>query len=405
LTEVLREGARELLAMALRVEVAEFIEAHKERLTEDGLPAVVRNGYHKERTIQTGRGAVEVKVPRTRDRSGEGLVYKSVCVPKYLRKTRHIEDFIPLLYLKGVSSNDMQEALGALVGVENAHGYSSSTVSRLKSEWESECQAWQKRQITTKYVYLWADGIYCRIRSEDEKQCILVIVGVTENGKKELLALDDGYRESTESWAILLRTLKQRGLAPASLAVGDGALGFWTALRDVFPETRHQRCWHHKMMNVLSALPKALVPKVASDLKDIYLAETSEMAEKAFSLFCATYNDKYPKAVLSLTKDKDKLFTFHSFPAAHWKSLRTTNPIESTFATVRQRSAQAKGCVSRNSMLAFIYKLIKAAEARWHRLPKPHHLAEVIKGVQFKDGLSVDNAINTEVPTQKDRAA
>jgi transposase-like protein len=394
LTELLRTGARKLLEEAVTAELEEFLAAHRERRLPDGRAQVVRNGFLPEREIQTGIGPLSVRVPRARDRGGEGFSFSSSLLPPYLRKSRSIEELLPWLYLKGLSTNDMQEALSALLGTD-APGLSSSTICRLKSEWEQECDEWGKESLTKKeYVYVWADGIHCGIRGEDERMCLLVLMGVTETGHKEIIALDSGYRESTESWLAFLRGLKERGMVAPLLAVGDGALGFWKALSEVFPATQHQRCWQHKTLNVLDRLPKSLRDKGLSLLRDIWMAPTKNAALTAWNVFCATFKDKYPKAVETLEKDKVKLLTFYNFPALHWRSLRTTNPIESAFATVRHRSSKAKGCVSRRSMLAFAFKLMQSAQKKWNRLAGFNQLAEVIRGVVFTDGVAQKKKTN-----------
>lgn len=392
LTERLQAGARELLALALEEEVEAFIARHEEERLGSGQQRIVRNGYLPERSIQTGIGAVPVRAPRARDR-GEDLAqpirFSSSILPRYLRRSKSVEEMIPWLYLKGISTNAFGEALQALLGAD-ASGLSSSSIARLKSQWEEECAKWRQSDLSKKrFVYWWADGIYCGIRGEDEKMCLLVIIGVTDSGKKELVALDDGYRESEASWAQLLRNLKDRGLAHGSkLAVGDGSLGFWKALASVFPETRQQRCWQHKTMNILDKFPKGLRGQVLEAIHQIWMAPTKEAALKAWDIFVRTYRDKYPKAVECLEKDKDSLLTFYDFPAEHWKSLRTTNPIESTFATVRHRASRAKGCVSRSTMLAFAFKLIESASKQWKRFIGFERLAQVITGIKFVNGVS-----------------
>jgi putative transposase len=387
LTEKLREGARELIMQAVEAEFGEFLENHAKARVEDGRKRVVRNGYLPEREVQTGIGSVAVKVPRARDRGDGKIRYTSALLPPYLRRTTSVEEMLPWLYLKGISTNDFSEALQALLG-EGAAGLSASTIARLKSQWDEECESWRKRSLAKKrYVYVWADGIYCGIRGEDEKMCILVVLGVDESGHKELVALNDGYRESEESWLELLRDLKERGLdAEPKLAVGDGALGFWKALRQVYPTTRIQRCWQHKTINILDKFPKAMRGKVLEALHDIWMAETRQQALKAWNRFESMFKDRYPAAVECLNKDEATLLTFYDFPAEHWRSLRTTNPIESIFATVRHRSSRARGCVARRSMLALVFKLIESASSKWNRLAGLQRLAEIIEGVQFVDG-------------------
>jgi putative transposase len=387
LTEVLRNGARELLQQAVEAEVVEFVRRHRELKDEHERQRVVRNGYRRERTIQTGIGDVTVKAPRVRDRAGE-IKFQSNILPAYLRRTSSIEELLPWLYLKGLSTGDFSEALAALLG-KDARGLSAATISRLKEVWKGEYERWTRRDLNGKHiVYLWVDGVHFGVRLEDASQCILVIIGATADGKKELLAMLDGYRESAESWKELLLDLKQRGLTIApKLAVGDGALGFWKALPQVFGSTRAQRCWVHKTANVLNQLPKGQQAKAKAALHEIWMAESRAAAEQAFDHFLTTYEVKYAKATECLVKDRDSLLTFYDFPAEHWIHIRTTNPIESTFATVRLRTAKTRGCVSRAGILAMVFKLTKSAEQRWRKLKGAARLAQVIDGVRFKDGL------------------
>jgi putative transposase len=387
LTEVLRSGARELLQQAVEAEVAEFITQHRELKDEGERQRVVRNGYQPERTIQTGIGDVPVKQPRVRDRGGK-IKFSSNILPRYLRRTRSLEELLPWLYLKGVSTNDFATALTALLGAD-APGLSAATISRLKEVWKEEQQQWSRRDLSGKnFVYLWADGVHFGVRLEDASQCILVVIGATADGKKQLLAMGDGYRESEASWQELLLDLKQRGLTiDPKLAIGDGALGFWKALPQVFGTTRAQRCWVHKTMNVLNKLPQGLQAKAKADLHEIWMAESRVDAAQAFDNFLLTYEAKYPKATECLAKDRDPLLTFYDFPAEHWLHIRTTNPIESTFATVRLRTTKTRGCVSRAGLLAMVFKLVKTAEQNWRTLKGHALLAQVIEGVKFKDGL------------------
>ena len=387
LTEVLRSGARELLQQAVEAEVAEFITQHRELKDERERQRVVRNGYQPERTIQTGIGDVPVKQPRVRDRGGK-IKFSSNILPRYLRRTRSLEELLPWLYLKGVSTNDFATALTALLDAD-APGLSAATISRLKEVWKEEQQQWSRRDLSGKnFVYLWADGVHFGVRLEDASQCILVVIGATADGKKQLLAMGDGYRESEASWQELLLDLKQRGLTiDPKLAIGDGALGFWKALPQVFGTTRAQRCWVHKTMNVLNKLPQGLQAKAKADLHEIWMAESRVDAAQAFDNFLLTYEAKYPKATECLAKDRDPLLTFYDFPAEHWLHIRTTNPIESTFATVRLRTTKTRGCVSRAGLLAMVFKLVKTAEQNWRTLKGHALLAQVIEGVKFKDGL------------------
>jgi putative transposase len=392
LTEVLRRGAGTLLQEAVEAEVAEVIARYQSLKDERGRQRIVRNGHQPERTIQTGIGDVPVKVPRVRDRQGE-LRFSSSILPAYLRRTKSIEELLPWLYLKGLSTGDFSSALTALLG-QQAAGLSAATISRLKEVWKEEHQRWCKRSLAGKqYVYLWVDGVHFGVRLEDASQCILVVIGATVDGKKELLAMLDGYRASAESWQERLLDLKQRGLMiDPKVAIGDGALGFWKALPQVFGTTRGQRCWVHKTANVLNKLPQAQQAKAKAALHEIWLAESRAQAEQAFDQFLTTYETKYAKAAACLAKDRDALLTFYDFPAEHWTHLRTTNPIESTFATVRLRTAKTRGCVSRAGILAMVFKLTKSAEQRWRKLKGAARLAQVVQGVKFKDGLQEDEA-------------
>ncbi len=392
LTELLRTGARELLQSAVEAEVAEFVARHRELKDERERQRIVRNGYRPERTIQTGIGDVPVKAPRVRDR--EGLIkFSSSVLPRYLRRTKSIEELLPWLYLKGLSTGDFSSALTALLG-RDAPGLSAATISRLKEVWKEQYERWAKRSLADKkYVYIWVDGVHFGVRLEDASQCILVVIGATADGKKELLAMGDGYRESEASWKELLLDLKARGLTiDPKLAIGDGALGFWKALPQVFGTTRAQRCWVHKTANVLNKLPKSLQAKGKDDLHQIWMAQSRVDADQAFDLFLATYEAKYPKATECLAKDRDTLLTFYDFPAAHWLHIRTTNPIESTFATVRLRTSKTRGCVARAGLLAMVFKLTKTAEQNWRTLKGHALLAQVIQGVRFKDGLQEEEA-------------
>ena len=391
LTEVLREGARTLLAQAIEAEVTEFLMRHGDQRDAVGRLRLVRNGYLPERTIQTSLGDVPVQSPRVRDRTGQ-LRFNSALLPPYLRRTKTIEELLPWLYLKGISTGDFSEALSALLG-RAAPGLSAGTISRLKAVWTTEHARWERRSLAKKqYAYLWVDGIHFGVRLEEANQCILVIMGATAEGKKELLALADGFRESEASWKALLLSLRERGLKiDPQLAIGDGALGFWKALPQVFGATREQRCWVHKTANVLNKLPKHLQAKAKSDLHQIWMAATREQAHAAFTTFVQSYEPKYPKAAECLAKDKTALLAFYDFPAAHWMHLRTTNPIESTFATVRLRTAKTRGCVSRGSILSMVFKLVKSAEGRWRALRGSEMIAKVITGVQFKDGIEMRN--------------
>jgi len=390
LSDILRQGARKLLADAVEAEVAEWIDRHAHLRDAEGRRQVVRNGHLPERTITTGLGPVEVRQPRVHDRRPGDAVerFSSKILPPYLRKAKSVEELIPWLYLKGISTGDFQEALAALVGPE-CPGLSATTVTRLKGIWEGEYAAWSKRDLSNKnYVYLWADGVHFNIRLEDDRTCILVLMGATADGQKELIAVVDGYRESEQSWMTLLLDVKARGLAiEPKLATGDGALGFWKALAKVFPTTREQRCTVHKTANVLDKLPKRLQPQAKAKLNDIWQAETRAAAESAFDLFVSTYEAKYPKVTECLQKDRDVLLTFYGFPAEHWIHLRTTNPIESTFATVRLRHRRTKGNGSRQACLTMVYKLMESAAKHWRLLNGSQLLPDVIAGVVFTDGV------------------
>jgi putative transposase len=395
---VLREGARRMLLQAIEAEVETFLTAHGSLVDEQGRRRLVRNGHAPERQIQTGIGPLEVRRPKVRDRGGavggEPIRFTSAVLPAYLRRTRNIEELLPWLYLKGVSTGQFEEALAALLGTD-APGLSAATVRRLTEAWQEEHERWQGRDLSSRrYVYLWADGVYFTPRLEHERQCMLVLIGADEQGRKELLAIEDGYRESAQSWReLLLRLRDENGLKlDPELATGDGALGFWQALHEVWPKTRQQRCWVHKVANVLNKLPPSLQGKAKQDLHRIYEAANRQEAEDAFDRFLAKYGSKYDKAVSCLAKDRKALLTFYDFPAEHWKHIRTSNPIESTFATVRLRTSKTKGCLSRKTALAMVFKLAKSAERHWRRLDGSERLAQVIEGVRFRDGEPVQAA-------------
>lgn len=391
LEELIRRGARDLIQKAIEVEVQELLAEYGKVSTLDGQMAVVRNGYLPVREVLTPIGPVEVKVPKVRDRSGSGVKFNSALVPPYVRRSKAVSAALPWLYLKGVSSGDMREALQVLVG-DQARGLSPNVVSRLKAEWADEYVAWMKRDLSSSgYVYWWADGIHTAVRAQDDpRQCLLVIIGVRADGTKELVTIGQGFRESTESWACVLRDLKERGLAAGPLlAVGDGAMGFWAALEEVYPHTRHQRCWVHKTVNVLDALPKGLQGQAKAALHEIWMAPTRAQALAAYETFLKTYGRKYPKATDKLERDRDALLAFYDFPAEHWLHLRTTNPIESTFATVRHRTALTKNCVTRATFLGLAFKLVLEAQKGWRRIRRFERLAEMSSGVVFKDGIPV----------------
>ncbi len=401
LTQILRNGAQDLLAKAVRDEVTMYLAERLDLVDEQGRQFVVRNGYLPKREIMTGIGTVQVHQPRVRDRRPmhEREKFTSSILPPYLRKTKSVEELLPWLYLKGISTGDFAEALQALLG-ENAKGLSATTITRLKTIWEREYKNWSKRSLADKhYVYVWADGIHFNVRLEDpdnRRQCILVLMGATVDGNKELIAINDGYRESAASWKEILLDCQSRGLGQRGgdpkLAIGDGALGFWAAIGEVWPSTLAQRCWVHKTSNVLNKMPKSLHGKAKSMLHEIWMAKTRADANKALGLFVETFGAKYPKAVECLTKDRDVLLTFYDFPAEHWAHLRTTNPIESTFATVRLRTAKTKGCGSRTACLTMVFKLVQSAEKHWRALNGSALIPEVIAGVQFIDGLKKDAA-------------
>jgi transposase-like protein len=393
LTDILRDGAQRLLAVAVVAEADRWIEERKQHLDDHGHRQVVRNGYLPERTIQTGVGPIDVKQPRVRDRRAEGEreKFSSAILPPYLRKTRSIEELLPWLYLKGVSTGDFSEALAALLGPDSP-GLSATTITRLVSAWQEEHREWSKRSLEGKeYVYVWADGIYTNVRLEEDRVCMLVLMGATKEGKKELIAVASGFRESEQSWTELLMDLQARGLVIApKLAIGDGALGFWKALRKIYPTTREQRCWVHKTANVLDKLPKRLQPTAKAKLHDIWMAPTREEAVKAFELFLATYGAKYPQACECLAKDREALLCFYDFPAEHWGHLRTTNPIESTFATVRLRTKKTKGHGSGKAALAMVFKLAQTASKHWRALNGSEKIPEVVQGIRFVDGVRDD---------------
>jgi len=399
LTEVLRNGARALLAQAVEAEVASLLERYADEVTNDGCRRLVRHGHLPERQILTGIGPVAVRCPRVRDRVGDGserIRFSSAILPPYARRSKSLEVLIPILYLKGVSTGDFEEALAALLG-KDAGGLSASTVARLKEAWSEEHGRWSRRDLSSKrYIYFWVDGIHVQARLEDATQCLLVIIGATPEGKKELVGLIDGVRESAQSWKELLLDLKRRGLAMGpKLAVADGALGFWQAIEEVWPETLGQRCWVHKTANVLNKLPKSQQPKAKRALQEIWMAETKRDALAAFDAFVEAWGVKYEKAVECLIKDREALLVFYDFPAEHWKHLRTTNVTESAFATVRHRTVRSKGCLSNKTALAMIFKLAEAAEKSWRRLDGHNLLPKLILGVKFVDGIEITSPAQT----------
>ncbi len=386
LEQIAREGAQKMLQVALQLEVEQYIEQHAGQRDHEGKRVVVRNGSLPERQLQTGLGPISVRQPRVNDRR-EGKQFSSAILPPYLRRVASIENLIPALYLKGVSTNEMGRALESILGPKAA-GLSPANITRLKETWQKERKAWETRDLSDKhYVYLWADGIYFKVRLGDDRPCLLVLVGSLPDGTKEVVAVYDGERESKLSWIEVLRDLKKRGLKQApKLAIGDGALGFWAALDEVFPETKRQRCWVHKTANVLDKMAKKVQPSAKKKLHDIYLAPRRVDAEEAFDGFIALYGKKFPKACDCLQKDRDVLLSFYDFPAEHWSHVRSTNPIESTFATVRHRTRQTKGCGSREATLTMVWKLAIEAQRSWRRLNGYRQLEKVIAGVVFEDG-------------------
>ena len=386
LSDLVREGAQRLIRRAVEAELKTFLDEHECERDGEGRRAVVRNGYQPEREVLTGIGPVRVQVPKTRDRRREGRCFRSELLPPYLKKVRRVEAVLPWLYLKGVSTNDFDEALRALFG-ESVKGLSAGTITRLKRVWEAEYAEWRERDWHGhKFVYLWADGIYVNVRS-DQRRCLLVVVGCDVHGRKHFLAIEAGFRESAESWKAVLLSLRDRGVDAPKLAVGDGALGLWSALAEVYPETRAQRCWVHKTVNVLDKLPKSLQGAAKSMLHEIWQADTRKSADKALDRFVATYEAKYPKAVDCLVRDRGMLFAFYDFPAAHWQHLRTTNPIESSFATIRLRTVKTRNCVSANSGLSLVHQLAMSAQKRWRRLRGFGQLPDVVTDVRFIDGI------------------
>jgi putative transposase len=396
LTAVLRSGARRLLAQAVEAEAEAFLAEMRGLRLPDGRERVVRHGLGPERLVQTGIGPVPVQRVKLRDRGagpeGKRIRFSSALLPRWARRTPSLDALLPVLYLRGVSMGDFQEALGALLG-HDAPNLSPAVIARLRGEWEAEHARWQQRDLSARrYVYLWADGIYLQARMEPQAECMLVLIGATPEGKKELVGFQVGVRESAQSWRELLVDLKARGLAIApELATGDGALGFWTALEEVFPTTRHQRCWVHKTVNVLDKLPKSVQPAAKQDLREIWQAPDRATAATAIATFAEKYRAKYEKAVTCLTKDRDALLTFYDFPAEHWDHLRTANPIESVFATVRHRTVRTKGALSQDTARLMVFKLVMAAAKTWRRLKGENLLPKVIQGVTFKNGVEVTN--------------
>jgi len=401
LTELAREGARRMLGEALVAEADAFVASFVEARLADGRQRVVRHGYGPERHIQTGIGAIEVRRPKGRDRASDAAAdqkarFSSNILPKWARRSPSLDALLPVLYLRGISTGDFQEALSALLGPD-APNLSPNVISRLTAGWQTDYDAWQRRDLSARrYVYIWADGVYLQARMEPAAECILVIIGATPEGKKELLGFQVGVRESAQSWRELLIDIKSRGLAVApEIAVGDGGLGFWKALDEVFPGTRHQRCWVHKTANVLNKFPKPMAPAVKSDLQDIHHAETRADAKAALTRFEEKYGAKYDKAVACLTRDKEALLAFYDFPAEHWDHLRTSNPIESVFATVRHRTVRTKGALSQKTIKLMVFKLVQAASRKWRRLQGKNQLPKVIEGIKFTNGVEANEAAQT----------
>jgi putative transposase len=394
LTELAREGARRMLAQVLIAEADAFVAQWKDLQLPDGRDRIVRHGHGPHRAIQTGVGAVEVRRAKVRDRgevsTEEKIRFTSSILPKWARRTKSLDALLPVLYLRGVSAGDFQEALAALLG-KDAPNLSAAVIARLTAEWQADYDAWQKRDLSARrYVYVWADGVYLQARMEDNAECMLVLIGATPEGKKELVGFQTGVRESAQSWRELLIDIKQRGLEIApDLAVGDGALGFWKAIEEVFPSTRHQRCWVHKTANVLNKVALSVQLNMKADLREIYGAPTRATAETAINVFAEKYGAKYDKAVVCLTKDREALLAFFDFPAEHWDHLRTSNPIESVFATVRHRTVRTKGALSAKTAKLMVFKLVNTAAKTWRRLNGENQLPKVVRGVKFKNGIEV----------------
>lgn len=408
LDELALMGARRMLAEALEVEVESYLERHRPERDERGHALVTRNGHARERHVTVGSGTLPIRAPRVNDKrliEGERQKFTSEILPPYLRRSKAVSEVLPVLYLRGLSTGDFQEGLAALLG-ENASGLSSSAITRLVSSWQEEYRSWRTRSLADRdYVYVWADGIHFNVRLEEERLAALVVIGARPDGTKEVIALEDGYRESTESWLALLRDLKARGMCAPVVGVGDGALGFWAALREVYPETREQRCWVHKLANVLDRLPKSLQPRAKAALHEVMNAPTKAECEKLLQAFIVEYEPKYPKATKSLATESEKLMTHFDLPAEHWKHLRTTNPIESTFATVRLRQRVTKGAGSRGAGLAMAYRLLLLAERSWRRLNGQELLPLVRAGVLFKDGIRVERVTRNKKSAQEKAAA
>lgn len=398
LRDILRRGAKKLLAQAIEAEISEYLEQYGNERLEDGKKAVVRNGYLPERTVQTGIGDVEVKIPKIRDRAGQNRKFSSAIIPPYLKRSKNLSELLPVLYLKGISTGDFSEALSSILGKE-ASGLTSSTISRLKSEWESEYCGWQKRDLSHKrYVYVWADGVHFHVRSNDARACMLVMIGVTDTGRKELIAVELGYKENTENWRGIINGLKAQGLEyPPELVIADGALGLWNAVTQEWSSSRHQRCWVHKSQNVLCKLPKTVQKTAKTYLHEIWQAETKKDALASYDKMVQVFEAKYPKAMKCLTKDKEQMLAFYDFPAVHWYHIRTSNAIESVFSTVRLRSDKTKNCVSEKTLSSLVFKLTQSAQKNWQKIRGFDELKNVIQGINFVDGIKQ----NTLQPPQR----
>jgi len=402
LSEFIRVSAQKMLRVAIEEEAKEFIKSYEDKLLDNGLKQVVRNGYLPERDIQTGIGNIEIKVPRVRDRGEDNISFTSSLIPKYMRRTVTLDILLPLLYLKGISTGDFKSCFEPILGT-NPENLSPNVISRLKDGWFKEYESWLRQDLSKKqYVYWWVDGVYLQARMESEKNCMLVVIGADANGRKELVALNDGFRESKESWRNLLLDLKERGLNfSPKIAIGDGALGFWGALRELFPDTIHQRCWVHKTVNLLDKLPKSEQERAKKMIHDIYLAATKENALKAWQSLITNYGAKYPKFLECLEKDQQELLAFYNFPAEHWLHLRTTNPIESTFATVKHRTKKSKNCFSRKTIIASTFKLLQEAQKKWLPLRGRQRIAEVIRLEKFINGINQKELENNKTKEKK----
>lgn len=400
LDEIVRNGAKEMLQKALEIEVNLYLERYQYVLDEKGNRKVVRNGRGHPRKIVTGAGQIEVEVPRIDDRvldAHQEPRFRSSIIPPYLRRTKNIDELLPVLYLKGISTGDFSEALESILG-KNVIGLSAQNIVRLKQVWQKEYEQWSKRELSHKeYVYWWADGVHFNVRLDNERQCILVIIGVTVDGQKEIIAVEDGFRESKESWASIIRKVKRLGITAPKLAIGDGALGFWAAIQEEFPETNHQLCWVHKTVNILDKLPKSLQGKAKEMIHNIYLAPTRVDANNSFDIFIEEFEVKYPKAVNCMRKHRERLLEFYNYPAEHWPSIRTTNPIESTFATVRLRTYRTKGCGSRIATLTMVFKLIQSAQNRWIKIRFAKKIKQVWEGIIFEDGIELPESKTQEL--------